>query len=122
MSLLDPTAVSRIIPPGRFTQNVIMHIAGQLNITGHEEPLTVGISRDVICSWNGDANVTKMEWFLVGLGAGEAIETVMGESSIPLPINPSDEGLDGTMYTCKATMSDGQAVEESITLNVKGRL
>ena len=61
-----------------------------------------------------------MEWFLVGLGAGEAIETVTGESSISLTVNPSDEGLDGTMYTCRATTSDGQAVEEIITLSVEG--
>ena len=61
-----------------------------------------------------------MEWFLVGLGTGDAIETVMTESSILLTINPSDEGLDGTMYTCKATTSDGQAVEKIITLSVKG--
>ena len=94
--------------------------AGQLDIRGHEDPLIIGISRDIVCSWNGDANVTKMEWFLVGLGAGEAIETTMGESSILLTINPSDEGLDGTMYTCRATTSDGQAVEKSITLSVKG--
>ena len=109
------------IPPGIFTQNCFYCIAGQLDITGHEEHLIIGISRDIVCSWNGDANVTKMEWFLVGLGAGEAIETVTGESSILLTINPSGEGLDGTMYTCRATTSDGQAVEESITLNVKGR-
>ena len=104
-----------------FYPKLFYRIAGQLDITGHEEHLIIGISRDIVCSWNGDANVTKMEWFLVGLGAGEAIETVMGKSSILLTINPSGEGLDGTMYTCKATTSDGQAVEESITLNVKGR-
>ena len=63
----------------------------------------------------------KMEWLLVGLG-GKAIETVTGESSILLTINPSDEGLNGTMYTCRATISDRQVVEESITLNVTGRL
>ena len=95
-------------------------LAGQLDIRGNEDPLIIGFSRDIICSWNGDANVTKMEWFLVGLGTGDAIETVMGESSILLTINPGNEGLDGTMYTCKATMSDGQAIEESITLSVKG--
>ena len=61
-----------------------------------------------------------MEWYIVGLGTGEAIETVTGESSILLTINPSNEGLDGTMYTCRATTSDGQAVEESITLSVEG--
>ncbi|CAI8046104.1 hypothetical protein GBAR_LOCUS25483, partial [Geodia barretti] len=93
--------------------------AGQLDITGHEEPLIIGVSWDIVCSWNGDANVTKMEWFLVGLGTGDAIETVMGDNSIVLTLNPGNMGLDGTAYTCRATLSDGQRAEESIILSVK---
>ena len=61
-----------------------------------------------------------MEWFLVGLGTGGAIETVMGENSIGLTLNPGIMGLDGTAYTCRATLSDGRRVEESIILSVKG--
>ena len=97
-------------------------IAGRLDIAGHEEPLIIGILREIVCSWNGDANVTKMEWFLVGLEKEGAIERVMGESSILLTINPSSEELDGIMFACRATLSDGQAVEESITLSVKGSI
>ena len=61
-----------------------------------------------------------MEWFLVGLGTGDAIETVMGDNSIVLTLNPGNMGLDGTGYTCRATLSDGQRAEESIILSVKG--
>ena len=63
-----------------------------------------------------------MEWFLVGLGTGEAIETATGETSILLTLNPGNEGLDGTAYTCKTTLVDGQEVEKSMTLNVEGSI
>ena len=88
-------------------------------ITGNEESLTVGLSRDINCTWGGEGNVSKMEWFVVGLEA-VPIETAIGQRSIVLSLNPDTDGLDGAMFTCRATLSDGQEMEETITLRVKG--
>ena len=38
-------------------------------ITGHESPLIVGVPRNITCTWSGEMNVTKMEWFVTGLDA-----------------------------------------------------
>ena len=60
-----------------------------------------------------------MEWFVVGLDAAP-IETATETTSVVLSLTPDDDGLDGAMLTCKATLSDGREVEDSITLRVRG--
>ena len=46
-------------------------------ITGNEESLTVGLSQGINCTWGGEGNVSKMEWFVVGLEA-VPVETAIG--------------------------------------------
>ena len=90
-----------------------------LCIGGNEEPLTIGLSRDLNCTWRGGGNVSTMEWFVVGLEA-MAIETASGTTSVILTLTPDDDGLDGAMLMCKVTLSGGQEAEEHITLSVQG--
>ena len=98
-----------------------MHLSysGQLNITGNEQPLIIGLSRDINCTWSGEANVTMMEWFGVGLEA-VAVETATGSRTILLTLVPDSDGLDGAMFICRATFSEGIEIEKSITLTVQG--
>lgn len=60
-----------------------------------------------------------MEWFVVGLEA-VAVESATDTKELVLSLDPDSNGLDGAMFTCRATLSDGREVEESITLVVKG--
>ena len=96
----------------------LLYFPGQLNVTGHEEPLIIGLSRDIICTWNG-TNATTMEWFLVGLDA-VPIETKTNSNVILLSPDPNSSGLDGAMFTCRVTLADGKQFEKTITLEVRG--
>ena len=60
-----------------------------------------------------------MEWFVVGL-ENIAIETATESQTIVLTLDPDNDGLDGAMFTCRATLVDGREVEKSITLTVEG--
>ena len=60
-----------------------------------------------------------MEWFVVGLEA-VAVETATESRTILLTLEPDSDGLDGAMFMCRATLSDGTEVERSITLTVQG--
>ena len=63
--------------------------------------------------------MSVLEWFVDGLGP-DAIETATNTTQLVLPLEPDSDSLDGTMFTCKATLSNNNEVEESITLSVKG--
>ena len=95
-------------------------LTGQLIITGNEESLTIGLSRDINCTWSGEGNVSRMEWFVVGLEA-VAIETAEDSWSVVLTLTPDDDGLDRAMFLCKATLTNSLEIEETITLSVQGR-
>ena len=69
--------------------------------------------------WNGETKATMMEWFIVGL-ENAAIETVTESWRTVLTLDPDNDGLDGAMFACRATLSDGREVEENITLAVEG--
>ncbi|CAI8020956.1 hypothetical protein GBAR_LOCUS12479 [Geodia barretti] len=97
---------------------LITTCSGQVFIRGNEEPLTIGLSRDLNCMWSGGGNVSTIEWFVVGLEA-MAIETATETTSVVLTLTPDDDGLDGAMLLCKVTLSSGQEAEETITLSVQ---
>ena len=61
-----------------------------------------------------------MEWFVVGLEA-VAVETATESRTVLLTLEPDSDGLDGAMFTCRATLLDGREIETSITLTVQGR-
>ena len=50
------------------------------------------------------------------------IEAASDSRTVVLSPDPDSSGLDGAMFTCRATTSDGLQVEETITLNVRGSL
>lgn len=60
-----------------------------------------------------------MEWFIVGL-ENAAVETVTESWRTVLTLDPDNDALDGTMFACRATLTDGREVEENITLAVEG--
>ena len=82
--------------------------------------MIIGLPRDITCTWSGDVAGTTLEWFLVGLDA-IPIETETNTTSIVLSPDPNNSGLDGSMFTCKATLADGREFEKTVTLEVKGR-
>ena len=96
----------------------VSHAIGEVVITGHESPLIVGLPRDITCTWSGETNATKMEWFLVGLDA-IPIESADNSNSVVLSPDPNTSGLNGAMFTCRVTL-DNETYEETITLDVKG--
>ena len=80
--------------------------------------LMVGVSREIICSTH--LEVTKMEWLLVGVV--EPVEQREdGGQNLTLVLNPTDTELDGANYTCRVTTETGEILEETITIEVKGR-
>ena len=60
-----------------------------------------------------------MEWFVVGLEA-VAVETATESRTVLLTLEPNGDGLDGAMFICRATLSDGREVERTIALTVQG--
>ena len=50
------------------------------------------------------------------------IETASDSRTVVLSPDPDSSGLDGAMFTCRATTSDGRQFEETITLNVRGKV
>ena len=89
-----------------------------LEVSGHESPVIVGLTRSVICSTH--LEVMKMEWLLVGV-AEPMEQSEDGGQNLTLPINPTDTGLDGTKFTCKLTTVTGKVFEETVTIEVKGQ-
>jgi len=86
----------------------VSHAIGEVVITGHETPLIVGLPRDITCTWSGETNATKMEWFLVGLDA-IPIESADNSNSVVLSPDPNTSGLDALFlllccYPCHYTM------------------
>ena len=106
------------ITPSRVTRfNAI--VTGNVTITGHETPLIIGLPRDIVCTWSGEENAAKIEWFLSGLDAGP-IESAINSSSLVLSPDASARGLDGAILICRVTTFGGSQFEESITVEVKG--
>ena len=64
-------------------------------------------------------NVSKMEWFVAGLDA-LPVKSEVNSNSVILSPDPNNAGLAGTMFTCRATTTNGSLYEETITLEVKG--
>ena len=85
-------------------------------ITGHENPVIVGLSGNINCSTL--LNVSKMEWYIKGFD--DPVESVTGESSLLLTLNPESTALNGTSVICKATATSGKVYEETVVIMVKG--
>ena len=88
-----------------------------MGVSGHEDPVIVGLSRRIRCTTY--LNVTRMEWVLVGV-PDPVEERDDGGQELDLPLNPDNTGLDGAMFTCRVTTARGKIFEETITIEVKG--
>lgn len=88
-----------------------------MTITGHETPLIIGLPRNIICTWSGEINVTKIEWILAGVDDFTAHSAT---NTNTLELFPDDSGLDGAIFLCKVTTTNGNQYEERITVKVKG--
>ena len=63
-----------------------------------------------------------MEWELVGVGNSEPLEEREdGGQLLVLPLNPNTTELNGTMFLCRVTSTNGQTYEKIITLTVRGK-
>ncbi len=68
-----------------MSPNLLIIIA--VEVSGHETPVLVGLSRNVTCT--AHLNVTRMEWLLAG--ATEPVErNEDGVKSLTLHLNPTD--------------------------------
>ena len=92
------------------------HVA--LYISGSEKPIIVGLSRTINCST--PLNVSLREWILVGI-QDDPVEKTTDSQSLTLTVNPKSVGLDGAMFTCRATTHGGKVFEETVTVQVKGK-
>ena len=50
----------------------------------------------------------------------DPVEQTTGSQSLTLTVSPQNAGLDGAMFTCRATTYGGKVFEETITVQVKG--
>ena len=89
-----------------------------LEISGHETPVIVGLSRSINCSTH--LEVTRMEWVVVAVGNAVEVDEDGGQSLV-LPISPTTTGLDGAEFTCKITTARGKIFSETITVEVEGQ-
>ena len=94
--------------------------SGELVLSGHDTPVYVGLSRIITCEWTGSENITKLEWYLVGL---EGLGLGMKLSETMIALNPGrvrDMTWNGKMFVCKATLTNGTNVQREFSLWVKG--
>ena len=88
--------------------------------SGHETPVYVGLSRIILCRWTGLENITKLDWYLVGLeGLGLGIKFDYYTTALN-PGRVTDTTWNGRMFVCKATTTSGRIVVKILTLWVKG--
>ena len=94
--------------------------SGELELSGHETPLYVGLSRIITCTWTGSENITELDWYLVGL---EGLGLGMKLDDHTTALNPgrvTDISWNGKRFMCRATTTSGTMVVKTFALWVKG--
>ena len=56
--------------------------------------------------------------WLLALEIQRALETVHNAESVVLGLEPNSDGLDGAMFTCRATLTNGSQIEETIAITL----
>ena len=87
-----------------------------LEITGHETPVVVGLSRNITCTTH--LEVSRIEWVVTA--KRDVISREKGQS-VTLSLSPEDTGLDGTEFTCRIITMQGRTFNETITVEVLGK-
>ena len=90
-----------------------------IEITGHSSPIIVGTTGTINCSTV--LNASKIEWLLVGIESGDAIEETVEDQYLALSLSPEATELDGAKLTCRVTTESGKIFEQTITVHVKGQ-
>ncbi len=88
-----------------------------LQVSGHESPVIVGLSRRINCTTS--LQVVRMEWVLVGGQGDPEEEREDGGQSLTLFLQPESVELNGTNFTCKVTTKNGMKFEETVTVQVR---
>ena len=86
-----------------------------LEITGHEAPVLVGLSRNITCTTH--LEVSSINWVVTAVG--NSVSTGEGQS-VTLPLSPEHTGIDGTEFTCLIVTVQGRSFSETIAVEVKG--
>ena len=50
----------------------------------------------------------------------DPVEETTDSQSLTLTVSPKNVGLDGAMFSCRATTVGGKVFEETVTVEVKG--
>ena len=80
----------------------------------------VGFSRSITCTWTGIENITKLDWYIVGLeGLGLGMKLYDRTTSLNSG-RIADVSWNGRKFMCKATLVGGKTVQKNIALWVKG--
>ncbi len=90
-----------------------------ITITGHDTPIIVGLSGVINCTTI--LNASKLEWRLVGIGAGEPVEETSWEKFLALTLTPEATELNGAKLTCRVTTAKQSVFEKTVTVTIKGR-
>ena len=102
-----------------LVQFIPLKADGELQISGNETPLYVGLTKFITCTWTGLDNITELEWYLVGL-EGLELGIKIDNNTIKLnPGRPPDISWNGRHYVCQATTTNGKIVKKYFNLWVK---
>ena len=107
---------------GHVLHSTLCHsLCTEITITGHEPSLLYGLSQNITCRASG-IQVASMQWLLQVAGFYAPIVSDSGVSELVLQLQPTRDGadLDGSVFKCVATTTDGTRYEQSITVRVKG--
>ena len=96
-----------------LVQFIPLKADGELQISGHEIPVYVGMSRNITCTWTG--NITELDWYLVGLEVRLATKIDNNTTKL-ITGRVTNIGWNGRRYVCKATTTSGKTVKKYFAL------
>ena len=117
MYLHQPTFMSLLL--GILVQFTISKAANELIFKGHDTIRYVGFSGDITCTWTGAENITKLEWYLVGLEGLGLGKPLSDHSTVLITGNISDISWNGRRFKCTAITVSGMVFEKFFALMVK---
>ena len=117
MGQQQPVRVSMLV--AILVQFIPLKADGGLQISGHETPVYIGMSKTVTCTWTGIDNIAKVQWYLVGLEEVEIGEKIDNITTKLTTGRMLDVNWNGKLFVCKATTTNGEIVKKYFTLWVK---
>ena len=117
MYLHQPTFMSLLL--GILVQFTISKAANELIFKGHDTIWYVGFSGNITCTWTGAENITKLEWYLVGLEGLGLGEYLSYHSTLLKTGRIADISWNGYRFKCTAITVSGTVFEKFFALMVK---